>query len=104
MVFQRIKTATEELSFRNYVVFLFWAVYCSFLFYAFTVFGLPAHAKTPSETMTVSQRIEALQEEYQRTLKQVEDGRAQLLRLEGAISILQIVESETSSTISKGRN
>lgn len=61
--------------------------------------GVHASASVTSSSLTVPQRIEALQVEYQRTLKQVKEGRAQLLRLEGAISILQIIESETTETL-----
>lgn len=43
-------------------------------------------------------KAKELTAEYTRLQQQVAEGQAQLLRLEGAIRILQLMDSETSST------
>ena len=66
---------------------------------------LPTKYEPQTTTNSLTLKRESFQQEYQRVAQgvseaqqKVQEGQAQMLRLEGAIRALQIVEDETSGT------
>lgn len=62
--------------------------------------GLVAVSAETKETSSTA-RIQKLRQEYQQTSQKAQEAQAHMLRLEGAISILETVDAETSATDSE---